>query len=327
VAFDISVAFADGVGEELEKVNQRLVAEYDSLIRSVGSEIGPDELAAMQRLRGWQARSTRELNGIIEAGLERAMRRALEKALGELASGLRSRYEKLVGGLAQDFVATNEVFAALNGVVVRAAEEIPPQRRAVERAFFSFAVRLWIKQLADVRLAKDLEPVMRDHGAGRSPDVALLASLIDIAARGTYASVTRNTFLDDASLARIRAEIEWEAWESARTVARRLGIGTRVTASVDGQTHLDGSAIRVPPHDFARLERGGQAPSDGLQRWKAALLVHQEFEHGLRARLQLIGSAHQRAIDRTPARRRRGSSRTSGRPASSPWRGRSTRAR
>ena len=304
VAFGVSRAFADGVGEELEKVNKRLGAEYDALIRSFGDTIGPDEDAAIRKLRRWQSRSTRELGGLVEAGLRRAGSHALDLALEAAKDALTRPYEKVIDGLAKEFVARDEAFAALNGLITGAPGEIPSQRREVERQFLAFALRLWVKQLEDKQLAEQLDPLLRASSSGLTADVALLATLIDIAARGTYARVTHGTFLDDRALQEMRKELEWEAWEAARRLARRMGLGTNVKVAEDGGTHPAGSTISVPEVVYERLERGTADPSDALRRFRTRELVYDEFVIGLRARLMLVGKAHQRAIDRAPASRR-----------------------
>jgi hypothetical protein len=306
LALELSVAFADGLGDELDRINSELTKEYDDLIRGLPEEIGPDELAGYQRLRQYKATQVKQLEKLVAAGAERAGRKALDKLLGAAASKLKQAFGDVINQLAKQFVARNEVLAAFNGALSDVAGRIPAQRAQIERMFLSFAVKVWVDQLGDEKLSERLKPVLERSKSTLPIDVALLASVLEIATVEGYAAATQGTSLDPRVLAEVRDGMKWAALEQARKLVRRLtATGKAVDVSASGQIEADPGGIKLPraQYELVMIEPGGAGP-DVLRRWEARKYAFWGLLQGLRDALYVTGASSQRRIDRTAAERR-----------------------
>jgi hypothetical protein len=104
LAAKLGNAFATGVGEALLEVRGRLASEYaDDVTGSAeqpGGGLGDKQIAHLQNVRRWQAKSVAELGGILEKGLIALGKQAAEELASELVGNVFDKgMEKLTDAM------------------------------------------------------------------------------------------------------------------------------------------------------------------------------------------------------------------------------------
>ena len=89
VSFDLSLAFAEGVGKSLDQVNAELAQKYD--FSRLSNELDERDIAQLQAMRGYLAEGTQQLGRIVGEGLAEVASRATGDPLSRTRWEIRAR--------------------------------------------------------------------------------------------------------------------------------------------------------------------------------------------------------------------------------------------
>ena len=153
-----ALAFAEGAGKELEATNRRLRAEYADKMKLIFSsdEITNESFDAMRELSSYQLNATQELNGILRAGIDGIVNRAVDLGLETLGGFIKDNLTEFLRAIAKE----NELLALLNGFVKSSTDGIPDARKQVEVGLLAFLVKGFVKQLPKSALQTGLKSTL-----------------------------------------------------------------------------------------------------------------------------------------------------------------------
>ena len=236
VTFDLSLAFAEGVGQSMIRATAEIRAKGDEFFRS--HEIGED-LTAFRAASQPSGEATRQLGRILADGLIKVADKAVEMVLKKLGEIPGKVLGDVAGQIANQLVRQNDLLAVFHGAVREASGSIPAGRGKVERLAFHFVSSVFLEQMADKELQKKLASLPDVAKAG-PVDVNLLASVIKILAQGSY-----DTYARYVDVSYVQTEAKQLLLESARKLAAGL-VGVRLEASQSGDVEVAPDRIGVP---------------------------------------------------------------------------------
>jgi hypothetical protein len=236
VTFDLSVAFADGVGESMVRASAEIRAEGDKFFRS--HEIGED-LSAFRAASQPSGEAVRRLNRILADGLIKVADKAVEMVLKKLGEIPGKVLGDVAGQIANHLVRQNDLLAIFNETVRAASGSIPEGRGKVERLAFHFVSSVFLDQMADKELQAKLAG-LPDVVKKGPVDVNLLASVIQILAQGSY-----DTYARHVNVAYVQTEAKQLLIENARKLASGL-VGVELESSQSGDVEVAPNRIGVP---------------------------------------------------------------------------------
>lgn len=166
IAQELSKAFADGIGETLRQVNDKLSARYERDIVSSGGgsigEITEQEHESLKDIRRWMAHSVNEFPGIVMGGMKVAAGKALEILVRELTiAALEKPMEKLAEKIGEMVIGTlkNEAGreAAEPAAYHTAEKAIRTTTEVIQEAFLKAAIAVAGKAVSDPGFKKEAE--------------------------------------------------------------------------------------------------------------------------------------------------------------------------
>jgi hypothetical protein len=237
VSFELSIAFAGGVGRALEQVNAELANKYD--FSRLREELDEEDIRLIQAMRGYQAEATRQLGRIIAEGLGDVAVKATEMVLEKLGEMPGKILNDVAGQIAQQLERRFDILAVFRTAVKEASDSIPEGRRKVEKLAFNFVSGVFLDQMTDKELQGKLKVVI---GLGKDFPVEgkLLTSLIKMLMDSSYDTYTKHVDVPYA-----QAELKQLLLENARKLAAGL-VGVRLEASQSGDVEVAPDRIGVP---------------------------------------------------------------------------------
>lgn len=245
VCFDLSLAFAEGVGRGLTLVNAELARKYDS--SRIGAELTPEDIAQIQVIRGYLAENTRQLNRVIAEGLKDVVDKAADMVFEKLGEIPGKVLGDLAGQVAGQLTRQNDLLAILRSATDEAAKNIPEARGKVERLAFHFVATAFVNQLEDKELQKRLAPLPGVAKSGKPVDVALLGTIIKMLAESSYATYKRHVQVDYAA-----GEIRTMLVATARNLAAGL-VDVELEDSGSAEIIVEKDRVAVPTAWLAAL--------------------------------------------------------------------------
>lgn len=261
VAFDLSLAFADGVGRALETVNAELRKKYDFV--RIGEELDPAGFSQIQVMRGYQAEGTKQLSRILREGLADVAVAATEMVLQQIGEIPGKVLEDLSAQIAEHMVRQNDLLAVFHEAIDEASGSIPQGRRKVEGLAFKFVAKAFLDQMLDGELAKKLADIPGVGTADKPVSVALLESLIKILVEGSYDTYGRHVPVEAA-----KSEAKQLLLETVRGLIAQKG-DLEIESSGSTEVIVEEGRIAVPVTWIPALKtpQGTQAERDN--RWWA----------------------------------------------------------
>lgn len=237
VSFELSLAFAEGVGKALDKVNAELAKKYD--FSRLGAELDEDDLAQLQAMRGYLAEGTRQLGRIVGEGLAEVAQKAVEMLLEKLGEVPGKILDDVAGQVARQLCKRHDLLAIFREAVEEASKSIPDGRGKVERLAFNFVGSAFLNQLSDKELQEKLAglPEVAKEGP---VDVNLLGSVIKILVQGSYDNYARNV-----NVAYVQSEAKQLLIQTARQLAAGL-VDVKLEVSDSENVVIETGKIGVP---------------------------------------------------------------------------------
>lgn len=260
VSFELSLAFADGVGRGLEKVNAELEKKYD--VGRIAQELGPEDVQQIQVIRGYLANNTQELNRVLAEGLADVAEKATQMVLSKLGEIPGKVLGDLSGQIAGQLVKHNDLLAILRSAVDEAGKSIPAGRAKVERLAFHFVASAFLNQLENKDLQAKLSALPGVAKADKPVDVALLGTIIKMLADNSYDTYKRHVPVDYAT-----AEVRQMLITTARGLAAGL-VDVKLEDSGSTQIVVEKDRIALPAAWLATVTEDADALRElGVRAW------------------------------------------------------------
>src|SRR5258708_20636187 len=141
MTIELSGAFADGVGAELQRINEKLVAEYNPPAAEEGSQQDIDNI---NNARHYLARATQELRPILVAGLGSVAKKAVEMLLEHGISMVSGMVKDAFGQISKQLIKEDDLVARYSDVTKIAADAVPEGHRKVLGVCFKSAASAFI---------------------------------------------------------------------------------------------------------------------------------------------------------------------------------------
>lgn len=296
IGVKLSLAFAEGVGEEFEAVHKVMQRSLDDEVRRARiSEDGLDEDAytALESLRTWQLRNARQLRPIFENGARRMAGKAVELALGTLTSVVSDAFNRLV----VDIVKQDEL-AMLLATTLQNAGPLEPDSPAARRqkmleGTLKFMASSFIKQMTDSRTKTALDTTLKAAG-GTNP------VLVDLLAGSIRALIDLETQELRSGLGEAFPEVKQTLVDAAREIKLQFdATGTLQLTPTSGDL-VEAKAVGVgaPPSLITLVSSvSANVPTRRMEEARDAVFaLHQLSEQRLTAGVLLF---QQRVDDRT----------------------------
>lgn len=237
VSFELSLAFAEGVGRGIERVNAENAKRWD--FSRLSQEMTAEDVERVNSMRGYLSNNTQQLNRVIAEGLKDVVDNLMEKAFEKLGEIPGKVLDQVVGQLVGQLVKQNDLLAIFREAVDAAGKSIPEGRAKVEKLAFHFAATAYLNQMANKDLQAKLADLPGVVKADKPVDVALLGTIIKMLAENSYATYKKHVAVEYAT---------GEVREMLLTTARRLAAGL-----VDVKLEDSGSAAIVVEKDRVAL--------------------------------------------------------------------------
>jgi hypothetical protein len=276
----LSLAFANGVGAELEKTNARLRQDYERKERLIlqSDEMTDESVEALRQLSAYQLNAVRELNGILRAGIDAAFSQAFDDAVDGMGKVFKENRDAFVKQIAKE----DELLSVLNGGASEAFGG-PNETRA---KLLGFLIKGFVRQMPKSRL-RDALKTATGAARGRQDMVSETFAGLCLAVLDAEQGALRQALgLDADSVKKLLLRELHAAMDAGGILPVRAG-----GSAVD----LDANEIRVPA--TLKVELDTRGPLDGMTvEMRAAvdayLTVHQALQHRLRhdtaRRLKLV---------------------------------------
>jgi len=178
-AVKLSVAFAEGIGEELRRTNERLRREYDQTIRNINLDddgLSEEEIERMRFLSSYQLTAIRELKPIVKNGLERMTGQAILLGVDAAKKVFDDNLKTLVISLARN----DEFFSLISSLVEETRSSAAASRRSVEEGIMAFMVKAFIKQLPKSDFKTSLSNLIKPVKGDQPIVMELLAGTVKV---------------------------------------------------------------------------------------------------------------------------------------------------
>jgi hypothetical protein len=181
VAVEFSLAFADGVGSELTRINDRLNSEYAQAIRDINLDddgLSQEEIERMRILSSYQLTAANRLKPILESGLRRMAGQAILSGVAAGKKVFDDNFTRLVISLAKN----DELFSLISSSVEEARKEArgltTENRRSVKEGILAFVFRAFIKQLPKSEFKTALSDLIKPVKGNQPIVLELLAGAV-----------------------------------------------------------------------------------------------------------------------------------------------------
>lgn len=265
----LSLAFANGVGAELQKVNRSLRAEYDAKEQLIlqSDDMTQESIDALRELSSYQLNAARKLNGILRAGVDAAFSQAFDDVVDGLGKVLNDNREAFVRHVAKE----DELLSILNG----GASTLFGSADETRGKLLAFMVKGFVRQLPKSRLRNALKTTL---GTVRGRE--------DMASE-TFAGLCLAVL--DAEQGQIKDKLGVDAASVKKLLLRELHAamdsgGILPVRAAGSAVEIDANEIRLPATLKAEIDTRG--PLDAMTKEMLAasdayLTVKQGLELGL----------------------------------------------
>jgi hypothetical protein len=163
VGVQLSLAFADGVGGALEQTNDELRRTYRpaELVGGGSDGLSDADVEALQSIRRWQLTNVQRVNGILEAGVEAVVEKALSMALKWLTGTAVKAASGVAKQLVGEYLKQSGTEAVLADALDELRKKVPLERTAFYKKTLTLVIGLYVRQLDDPDLRKDLKPLTK----------------------------------------------------------------------------------------------------------------------------------------------------------------------
>lgn len=266
----LSLAFANGVGAELERTNARLRQDYESKERLIlqSDEMTEQSVEALRELSAYQLNSVRELNGILRAGIDAAFSQAFDDAVDGMAKIFKENRDTFVKQIAKE----DELLSVLNGGASEAFGG-PNETRA---KLLGFLIKGFVRQMPKSRL-RDALKTATGAARGRQDMVSETFAGLCLAVLDAEQGALKQALGLDADSVKKLLLRELRAAMDAGGI-----LPVRATGSA---VDIDATEIRVPATLKAELDTRGPLDSMTVEMRAASdafLTVHAALQHRLR---------------------------------------------
>ena len=236
VGAKISLAMADGIGQELGKVNLELSADYQRDLersRDTGDGLSEEAIDAIRRLSRWQLNSVESLERIIKAGI----RAAISKAISEAASLGGKVLEEGLNRFANDLAKNSEMVTFVSQMIDDLVGNPDSQERKGQAKMVKFLIERYVAQIEKSRFRNGLSDLVKSVKGDKPIAMELLAGMAHALKEATktaaepYALDLKTALLD--RIVAVRKEVADDA---------TIEIKNSSTEDVE----VEGNEVRIP---------------------------------------------------------------------------------
>lgn len=252
VGVQMSLVFADAVGQALVQVNAELDSSYrqSDFMASPGDGLSEADVEAIRRLRRWQLTSVQRGSDILAAGLEAVVSEGIRRALTWMSGAALQAAAGVATQLLNHVLNQSAMQSLLAAALCDLRNKVPVTRLSLYKELGSMVIALYVRQLDDPGLRQDLAPLAR-LGGSLPTDKMLL---------GTLASL-----LVEPALRRINVALRAEIAARAREIVTRLRAAGQQVLGGPAAVSGDAAGITVPRLALIEIEQGETMADAALQ--------------------------------------------------------------
>lgn len=283
IGVQLSLVFADGVGEALTRTNERLARSYRAAeYAGSGSDgLSDEDVAAIQNVRRWQLNSINEINGILLNGIAAVVEQVMAKALTWLSATAVKTTSNVAKQLIEHYLNQSGAQAMLATALSDMKSGIPLERQAFYREVVTTVVGLYVRQLDNAALRADLAPLTK-LGGNKPLEKMMLGTLASLLVDPVSRRI--NTGLRKLIAAKARA-IVLELRSSGQTVESGPVLGAS-----------DGGVV-LPRIALIEIENGSEAAESVAEKEASELRVTlEQLQAGARTLAITLGRMRQRGL-------------------------------
>lgn len=280
VSIELSKAFAEGVGEALKEVNEKLAVDYDRPIRD-SDGLSQADIEVIQNMRRYQLRACQELNGILTRGVQSAGRSAMSQIKDWAGSAVSGMVEDVCGQLADDLIRQNDLVAIFSDVTEAAAKGIPEGHKRVLGTAFNFASTTLVTQMGGAEMKERCGPILAAAGSNEPIGTAMLKGIVQVLVEGSWREYARRVPVVAAEGA-----IEGMICEQGNAILKNFLPDYKLTQGDGQEVVVTGNNIEIPREVYGQIIRGSTVTVEEMRRYHDRLDTVVAHRDGLIAMLK-----------------------------------------
>jgi hypothetical protein len=270
----------------LLKVNATLTQKYDAIIsKDPGSDgYSPDDIQALQNIRGYQLNAVKALPGILHAGLEKVIDKAIGDFAGWAVGKVADKFTGITESLLGHLIEKSPLKTLVSGFLDEASKGIPDGRGPLYRAALSSTISLFVRQLDNPSLRSRLDGFTKL--GGKEPlDKAILEAIASCFVDSAFGEFVEglNTETRDWLYAHLKELVD--SLEAK---------GVQVISTTAAKPSVTGDTVKIPDKLLTAIREGQQAADDqDYRKWMDVELALDEVRKAAERRLTLLSKVRQ----------------------------------
>jgi hypothetical protein len=303
MTFQLSVAFAQGIGDALEKVNKTKHDKYKEMIDGImNAQEGYDQEQKenLKALTQYQMINTGELPGILRSGLDNVYDFIKDALLEKTIDLIKDTVGELAKQIAKNLINTNEVIAIFSGAAQAAANDIPLRRRQVESLVLYHLSLAFVDQFADEKLKNSLAwALKKTDEKDDTIDVAILTGIIKtymVIFLGAY----REYIIGEDNIVKLKDALGLQAKKVSKDIQDK---GKHELVESTGQLEIKPDHIGIPIGVYSQIFNGGiptEADWQKMKHYRQRMDQFKYYIHGLKLSLESKAGRFQRILNEIP---------------------------